>query len=366
MNRNEGSDGSEVFAGDYEELVRKYIDTEIGVVIDDFMAGYLSTVDSESDFYQRHFDEGEINERGLIFFGEVLNEFRGLVTAEYPGVDEMNVFLDGSAVNRRGFSLLLMNIMKNAIERSEQGSRMALDSLMEGYTVKNTVPGALAIKNKLLEMKKSGKIYGLISCDADHFKRVNDDYGHAVGDAVLKHLAKVIKASVRDCMPIRTGGEEIDLILNFRGDMESLLKVADRVRAAVSASPCCLQCKISDNGTILNFREIDEQLYQRVIESVTGETRQRRGIETVINERRDGSSMRTMFLMIPVSLSIGTDLIAGGAIDLTEQSDRDEVLRVYNGLRAVADEQCYLAKVNGRDAVYGGGAKYTSTPGVRG
>ncbi len=53
------------------------------------------------------------------------------------------------------------------------------------------------------------KIISIIMCDIDHFKRVNDTYGHNVGDAVLEHVARCLKDSVRDTDEVyRWGGEE--------------------------------------------------------------------------------------------------------------------------------------------------------------
>jgi diguanylate cyclase (GGDEF)-like protein len=63
----------------------------------------------------------------------------------------------------------------------------------------------------LLRRKKN---IGLIMCDLDYFKQVNDSYGHNVGDAILKETAMVIKKCVRDAdMVIRFGGEEFLVVL---------------------------------------------------------------------------------------------------------------------------------------------------------
>lgn len=357
MTRETGPDGSEVFFGDKEERLNSYIDgNEVGEVLEEFLISYLGDVNTGSDFYQRNFNDGAINERGLMFFGDVLNEYRKIIEKEYPG-EKIEDFLEGSKVNRRGFGYLLMNMMKNAIERADDASQMAMDSMMEGYVNKTSLPGAMAIRSKMLEMKQSGDIYGLISCDADFFKTVNDNYGHPVGDAVLKHLAKVIKGCVRDCFPVRAGGEEMDLILNFNGDIDALLRVAERVRKNVEATPCYLKCIIDDDGAIINFDVINADEYE-VVNTITGETRKRRGIETVINERREGVTMRTMFLMISVTLSIGVDLVDGKLIDISETADQDEVGEVYNGLRSFADKQCYFAKEAGRNRIYGNNDQY--------
>ncbi|RYZ08116.1 MAG: diguanylate cyclase [Myxococcales bacterium] len=75
----------------------------------------------------------------------------------------------------------------------------------------------------------------LVIFDADHFKKVNDTYGHQVGDAVLVELAKVVRATVRsEDVFARYGGEEFALVL--RGiDIEGAGAVADRLRERIAA-----------------------------------------------------------------------------------------------------------------------------------
>jgi diguanylate cyclase (GGDEF)-like protein len=65
--------------------------------------------------------------------------------------------------------------------------------------------------------------------DIDHFKKVNDNYGHRVGDKVLKDSATRLKSNLRDSDLIaRYGGEEIVVILD-NTDYENSLKVAEKV-----------------------------------------------------------------------------------------------------------------------------------------
>ena len=75
----------------------------------------------------------------------------------------------------------------------------------------------------------------LIIFDADHFKKVNDTYGHQAGDAVLVEIAKAVRATVRsEDVFARYGGEEFALVL--RGiDIQGCGVVADRVRERIAA-----------------------------------------------------------------------------------------------------------------------------------
>lgn len=73
--------------------------------------------------------------------------------------------------------------------------------------------------------------------DLDHFKGINDDYGHAVGDQVLLEVAARCRRSVREAdLVCRYGGEEI-LILLPESDLEQGIRVADRLRKTIVEAP---------------------------------------------------------------------------------------------------------------------------------
>ena len=72
--------------------------------------------------------------------------------------------------------------------------------------------------------------------DVDHFKRVNDSWGHAAGDAVLQELAQRIDSQVRASdVAARYGGEEFVVLLPDT-DNASGVRLAERIRAAIAAS----------------------------------------------------------------------------------------------------------------------------------
>ena len=78
---------------------------------------------------------------------------------------------------------------------------------------------------------------GLLMLDVDHFKPINDTYGHLVGDAVLKEIAHRIAQSIRSYdVAGRYGGEEFLVILPSC-DREQTAKGAERIRAAISSLP---------------------------------------------------------------------------------------------------------------------------------
>ena len=78
-----------------------------------------------------------------------------------------------------------------------------------------------------------------VSCfvlDVDHFKRINDRFGHDAGDRALRKLGEVIENVIRDCdLPCRFGGEEFAILLP-RTDLEGALSVAERLLAEIRAA----------------------------------------------------------------------------------------------------------------------------------
>ena len=73
--------------------------------------------------------------------------------------------------------------------------------------------------------------------DIDHFKKINDNYGHKTGDQALAHIAAVIKSGLRNTDVLaRYGGEEFVVIM-FDTDQESAFKVFERIRAKVEETP---------------------------------------------------------------------------------------------------------------------------------
>ena len=75
---------------------------------------------------------------------------------------------------------------------------------------------------------------GALMIDLDHFKRLNDRYGHATGDRVLREVARAIFDAVRaDDTPARYGGEEFAVVLR-RANPEQAVEVAERIRVQIA------------------------------------------------------------------------------------------------------------------------------------
>jgi diguanylate cyclase (GGDEF)-like protein len=97
---------------------------------------------------------------------------------------------------------------------------------------------------------KVNKPTSLMMADLDHFKQVNDNYGHLVGDKVLMEVARRLGTAVRDFDVLgRYGGEEFLIVLKGT-PLSTALMIADRIRTHVAAGPISLHGGLKIETTI--------------------------------------------------------------------------------------------------------------------
>ncbi|KKN46324.1 hypothetical protein LCGC14_0674410 [marine sediment metagenome] len=133
------------------------------------------------------------------------------------------------------------------------------------------IAGRRALDRELIQQfargRRSGRDVGVLMIDIDHFKRFNDEYGHAVGDTVLRDVAQAIALQVRESDTVgRYGGEELVVCIDATKDIE---KFAERLRQRVEALPygvtISIGCAVSrgcdrEAGDTLN--RADKALYR--------------------------------------------------------------------------------------------------------
>ena len=94
----------------------------------------------------------------------------------------------------------------------------------------------LQLDRRLAEMNRFGWPFGALMIDLDHFKQINDNHGHHVGDQVLQLVARTLLANCRSLdMVARWGGEEFAAIIANVHE-EDLRRVAEKFRAMVESS----------------------------------------------------------------------------------------------------------------------------------
>ncbi len=153
---------------------------------------------------------------------EILGVVKVKIDKEQYSPDE----LDRAHLNLRN----ILNHIGLAIKTPTLYDRAVLDSLTGLYTKRHLT----AELNKIFPgCKRLSKSLAVIMIDLDHFKKINDKYGHLTGDIVLRDVASIVKREIRDYdSAFRYGGEEICVLLPDT-DSRSALSVAERIRKKI-------------------------------------------------------------------------------------------------------------------------------------
>lgn len=128
-----------------------------------------------------------------------------------------------------GFGFLLL-------AREQQEAELMRLALVDPLTNAPNRRGFFNALNPWLALaRRPGNCTALIMLDLDHFKRINDNYGHPIGDQVLKAVAEIGQSQLRDSDLIgRLGGEEFAVLLP-RTNAQDAMMVAERMRQAIMA-----------------------------------------------------------------------------------------------------------------------------------
>ncbi|NTW70917.1 MAG: GGDEF domain-containing protein [Eubacteriaceae bacterium] len=136
-----------------------------------------------------------------------------------------------SALNKLSiFSQEISLAFRNAITHNQMQLLAALDALTGLY---NRRFGALRIQEEFSRAIRANTPLSILIFDIDHFKNVNDTYGHIVGDKVLVSIAKIALASIREGdVLVRYGGEEFLCVLPGANQSDANI-IAERIRIIV-------------------------------------------------------------------------------------------------------------------------------------
>ena len=145
------------------------------------------------------------------------------------------------------------------------------------------------LKTEIARARRTGLSCSLIIFDIDHFKRVNDTFGHPAGDAVLKEITRRIITTIRSIdYPIRYGGEEFAVILPETGLVEAI-RIAERVRKAVVAKPFRLNTHppvtVTISGGVAEFSDLFASSMETFIEAA----------DRALYQAKDGGRNRISF-----------------------------------------------------------------------
>ena len=167
---------------------------------------------------------------------------RGIVLWIEPGINYTGAaFLNSAAIPFMWLYLVLMASLNQtaiALILSRLATKVRLlahrDALTDQWNRR-------AIMSRLREEKvrwqRTGDPFAVVMFDLDHFKAINDELGHAGGDAALRHASAVVAASLRSLDALgRFGGEEF-LVLLPMTELNGACNAAERMRSALASTP---------------------------------------------------------------------------------------------------------------------------------
>lgn len=178
--------------------------------------------------YRRSFRE----QQRLIRLSDRQQDQLRQVTIELQNANER---LEEQAQKLEGLNAALQEEIKQKRLLEEELRAIAtIDSLTGVYTRYQLLEFG---ENELKRFHRAGHSLCALMLDIDHFKKINDTYGHSMGDSALKHFANVCSASLRTTDIIgRIGGEEFVIIMPDTASSEGY-EVAERIRCNVEESP---------------------------------------------------------------------------------------------------------------------------------
>jgi diguanylate cyclase (GGDEF)-like protein len=157
---------------------------------------------------------------------------RAVARPRPDGTFEVSGIVSDVTERRRLEDRLRQSMAELEQARAEAELRANTDDLTGAYNRRHFAQIASA------SLASAAERSALLLIDADHFKQINDVYGHAVGDAVLAELAQRLRSSITaDDHLARWGGEEFAVLLRDVSSEAELAERAERLRYAVSETP---------------------------------------------------------------------------------------------------------------------------------
>ena len=161
------------------------------------------------------------------------------------------------AITRDVHDRILEQEQARRVERRLNQKLIDLASTDALTKLMNRMSGDTTLRREFSRVSRAGSDLSVILADIDHFKSINDRYGHPVGDEILVGTARVIRETVREHdFVCRWGGEEFLLILPDT-DLDDAARLGERIRAAVEAQENTTAAPVTVCAGVAAVREVD-------------------------------------------------------------------------------------------------------------
>lgn len=191
-------------------------------------------------------------------------------------IDAMEKYKEGEEEREKRLSAQLAQLqarvdeMEKEIEEKRQAfeeqKRKAAQDVLTGLPNRQGYQDRLT--DELARHHRYGSPLALVVCDIDHFKRINDTYGHLAGDKVLQLIARMLRKNIRDVdFVARYGGEEFVILMPETTAVDAH-KAAEKLRIVIEQSPFNFRkerVSITMSFGISEFQNKDspEQVFER-------------------------------------------------------------------------------------------------------
>lgn len=182
-----------------------------------------------------------LKEEGIVFPGKPFKNFIDAFDSKVTGKQNK---LESMTENYSKIEQELTEYKNEVAQLNENIRKYRQETITDHLTgLNNRKYMDIKLNEEIVRHTRHRQPFCILLIDIDDFKKINDVYGHVVGDQVIKHLSNVIKTHVRKSdFSFRYGGEEF-LILLLNTDIENSVRIAEQIRQKVETTHFTLKDK---------------------------------------------------------------------------------------------------------------------------
>lgn len=182
-----------------------------------------------------------LREEGIVFPGKPFTKFMEAFDSKLAGKKDK---LESMTESYSKIESELTEYKKEVAQLNENIRKYRQETITDHLTgLNNRKYMDIKLAEEIVRFGRHGQPFCILLLDIDNFKRINDVYGHIVGDQVIKHLGGVVKTHIRKSdFSFRYGGEEF-LVLLLNTDIENAVRIAEQIRSKVETTNFTLKDK---------------------------------------------------------------------------------------------------------------------------